>query len=609
MALINDKSFPEFMAWLEQVPEIALDTETTGLGRNDRICGISIAHPPYSYYLPFRHGSGENISEDRLPDLIRLLDEKPWIGWNAGFDIKMLHREGLTIPEPSVDKKSPIQDIMIAAHLVNENEFDASSGTLKRNYGLKFLADRYLGPESSRDEEELRGAVENRFGKQTKKSWKGLMWKLEPELVQQYAESDVELTWRMRDVYRPGLEAWGVEELFDEMNNYMLLFVHMEEAGVLIDQDRLDQNERFCLTTMEDATEALSELTGGVISNPNSSAQVQRWFGLKNVTADVLKYDLTGDVVAEWVQKYRGAQKAHGSYYKAWREALHEDSRIRPSYWITGTYTGRISCSGPNMQAVPRYSEDATDSLVQRVKEIAIASPDTELFELDLSQAELRIASHFGAIVMRHDPNLAGFLTDGLSPMGQILMSGNDLHTETAGKIGTDRTTAKRINFSAVFGIGADRFSKTYHQDFFESKKHLASWHKRFPEFRALLSTCEREAQVRGWIKLPSGRVRRYPHGFGIKTTAASSNLVQGTVAETMRKAMLRISAKFGPYGVRILLQVHDSILMEVPKDRPPDLLHRIRAEMVDFPEFLPMRLAADGKIGDRWGTLRNVEA
>lgn len=628
--LVDNDSFPTFMAWLERVGDIALDTETTGLDpwRNAAICGISIASPelgpPSSFYLPFRHGNGENIDLTKLEPLLREIERHRWYGWNAKFDLHMLARDGYRVPSSWAGDSALVEDVMFAAHLANENE---------DTYALKRLADKYLGRDASTDEENLREVVEARFGKSRgRDSWKGLMWQLWPEEVQRYAEADVELTWRMRDYLLPVLRHWRVidpsigRNLYDEMNRYGLMFTNMEQTGIQLDQEFARQKMHECLLAMERLTAEINADTDGVVTNPGSSHQVNRYFERKHTTKADLERSLKDHPLSAKLREYRSASKAVGSYYGDYLKFVKPDGRIRPSFRVIGTYTGRLSCAEPNLMAVPRGSDDE-GYYVGRVKQSFVASPGYVLAELDLSQAELRVASHYGAICLAKskdpqkramatwDDELGGYL----SPMGRILHeSGADLHQRTADSIGTDRDTAKRINFSAVFGIGAVKYAKTYGVDYHSSKRNLDQWNRQYPEFRELLNVMEAQATYRGYIQLDTGRVRRYPSDLvgvydpklgkdRVDPHAASSNLVQGTVAEIMRKGGLRFDRELADTGIRPLLQVHDSWIIEIPEENAIETARRIRHCMTDF-HFSP-RLDSDIKLGNRWGALTSIKS
>jgi DNA polymerase-1 len=625
--LITRDAVEYLFSWLADLDEVALDTETTGLDpwSGARLCGISLANPakgyPGSFYVPFRHAGEDNIAIEILGDLLRVLEGKRWLGWNAKFDLHMLAADGYHIPLSYAGARSPVEDVMFAAHLADENE---------PTYALKRLADRYLGPDSSRDEEELKGRVEALAGKTPGDGWKGHIWRLSPAEVAPYAEADVELTWRMRDHYLPLLRHWRVidpeagRDLYDEMSRYGLMFAHMEQTGIALDRERTAALQAECEAAIVRLGEVIRAETGGLVTNPGSSAQVNRYFQRTSTRKTDLDRDLRDHPLARLLIEYRSAEKAIGSYFGKYLASVKPDGRIRPNFKLIGAYTGRLSCSEPNLMAVPRGTRDEANH-VGRVKEVFHASPGYLLAELDLSQAELRIASHYGArcLLGSTDPRKRALVErDGrggyLSPMGQILADDDaDLHRATAEQIGVDRDAAKRINFSAVFGIGAQKYAQTYGVPVDEAKANLRAWNQAYPEFRQLLDVLQKKAETLGYIQLDTGRVRRYPADrvgvfdprlgkVAIDPHAASSNFVQGTVAEVMRKAGLRFDRELRPLGVRPLLQVHDSWIVEVPEEDAIPLAYRIREAMTDFPFSPPLR--SDIKLGRVWGKLEKVK-
>jgi DNA polymerase-1 len=588
--LVAHDSFSDAMRDIASSTDLAVDVETDGLYpfQSNRLAGVAIwTVTNNGYYFPFRHGSGPNLSDTHLAYLLHELGDPQrahrLLGWNIKFDLEMLYVDGLQLPARHL-----IQDVMLAAHLMNENE---------PSFGLKRIADRYLGADSSLDEQELMAKVNTARGSHLRKeeSWKAHLWELAAEDVAPYAIADVRLTWQLRDFYLPHLAEWRLDRLWDEMNEYLHLAVRMEITGIKLDTVLIEQHRAEATPQLERALGRLRDLTGDPHFNPASVPQLQAAFGWTVTDRDFL--ESIGGEAAELVLDWRLLSRLNKAYYEPYLQLIDPLAILRPNYNPIGTIMGRWSCDKPQLQAVPRRTEQ------RRVKDVFIARPGCTLIECDYSQAELRTASHYA----------------NERTMAEILKSGADLHQATADEMSritgrpVDRSTAKRVNFSAVYGIGARKFSQTYRVPEDEARMHLSAYRARFPGFVRLYNQLEQMAREQGYIRLDSGRVRRYlsydpsnPHkSLQAAPQKASSNWVQGTVAEVMRIAMQRIDRDLWSDGLRPIIQVHDSLLFECPTELVEGMLPEIVWRMTSF-DFDPPP-AVDVKTGQRWGLLEEA--
>ena len=229
--LVRDSMFQEAVHWIESQPVVAVDVETTGLNcwRGDRIVGIAVSDAETSYYFPFRHGDGFNLPEDWIRRVVRALERVPkLVMFNAKFDLQFLYHDGMEMPIEA----DRCEDVMLAAHLMNENE---------ESFQLKRLADKYLGPGSSMDEAELTRLLKQRYGQ---KATKGDLWRLRSDEVAAYACSDTLLTYRLWQMYLPHLDNWKLTKLYMEVNRYSLILNQMEIRGFLLDVNKIEQLRR-----------------------------------------------------------------------------------------------------------------------------------------------------------------------------------------------------------------------------------------------------------------------------------------------------------------------------------------------------------------------------
>lgn len=601
MLVGTERGFEHFLRWLKAQPVVALDTETSGLNlyRGDKMVGVSVGNGEHSYYLPFRHGQGPNLPEKLITPLVTTLQDRHLLMHNAGFDLRVLANEGWDID------RIEFQDTMVAEHLIDE--------TLD-SYALKKLADHYGIGSGSKDEDELYESVCELMGKKRMaragaNSWKGHMWKLPSSLVEPYACADVDLTWALWKHQQPRIEATTHLQQFSDlediepnglywsMMDYIKVIAKIEHRGLVVDRDLL-------LYYKEDGAKHKAELLAELRLlakergfekweefNPGSPVQPRMAFGWENCRAEYLEE--LGTKEAELTLDYKAYDKAETSYYDAYLQRIGEDNVLHPNFKVIGTDTGRLAAENPNLQAVPRYNDR------QPIKDLFVARDGHYLMEFDLSQAELRVVGYFARVPL----------------MLKIFEEGTDLHTETAKAFGLPRDVAKRVNLSAVFGIGAQAFANKYKVPVEQAAEWLRTYHAGYPEIRAFYRYKMDEAKRQGFITLPTGRRRHYnkveqnhyePEGWNRGEQRASSNFIQGVVAELVRISMLRIDKDPDLDDVHMLLTVHDSILVEVPDNRDPkEIATRIIHHMTDFRDI---PLDADAKYGKRWGKMTPVE-
>lgn len=576
---------------------MTVDLETTGLDpwHGDRLCGIAIECEGEGFYFPFRHGVGMgeiNIPLKRLQDFKSLLSKEntTYLGHNYKFDLQMLYVDKIPMPKR-------IEDTQLAAHLMNENEYDYDKdgkvrfrdGKPVTMFRLKELGDRYIGAGSSGEEKTLGNRVMAYGYANTMKETKGNMWKLPPEAVASYAIQDVFLTKQLRDFYVPHLKNWKLLDIWRETNEYELVATWMEIYGMHIDIDLMREYMADSHPKAEMYAAKLVEIAGYAL-NPRSSKQINTLLQLASSKKEVLEtlrdsddplvmnpnYTL-GETI-KIVEAFRSYDKVNANYYDKYERMMDKNYNLHYSIFLTGTISGRWSVGDPPMQAVPRYSE------IYRVKDVFVARPGYTLVEADLSQAEMRLATDYADEATMKDK----------------IMRGADVHTETAEELDIPRDGAKRINFGVIYRIGKIALARQLHITEELASKYLNKYHGMYPGFRALAKICEAMATHRGYIRLWTGRVRRYDkYNDPYK---AMSNLIQGGIAEVIRHCILRNYRDLTPKGVRMLLQVHDSIMFEVLDEILFDVLPIISKNMTDFDFGVPMKV--DIKYGKRWGSM-----
>lgn len=561
-----------------------VDVETTGLSifgnaerKQDVVIGFAIHDMNEAYYLPVRHLQGNNLPLEYVNEFLTKYLSDPnrtYGGWNYNYDLHMMAAsDGIPIA-PN------FEDAMLALHLVNENE---------PNFKLKEVADRYNIGDGSLQEAILEDKVyaecqklglECSRSKNAQNNTKSMMYALPPEDVEPYACDDVRLTRQLLNLLKPALRQYGLYDIWKQINYYSYIICKMEHVGMHIDPDIIKQYQIEAVEKFTEAQAKLNEAAGCEL-NPNSSKKVCEFLHVTSSSAEVLTdvIDAGGTDAenAKLVQVARGWKSVDSRYYTPYLNAMDANNNLHCNLNLIGTYTGRLSCSNPNLQAVAKHTD------VFKVKDVFTAREGYIMIQADYKQAEMRLVTHY--------------TKDQL--MKELIENDADLHSETANRLGIPRQAAKRLNFSVIYGIGAKHLSESLRVDLPVAKDYLEKYHGLYPGFRRLMYECEDFAKQYGYIELWTGRLRHFnvpdadPH-------KAMSNLIQGGVAEIVRVAISRLFPAMTDIGGRMLMQVHDSIIFEVPEEAINLALPTIKLIMEDF-DFDP-KPGVDIEFGYSWG-------
>jgi DNA polymerase-1 len=561
-----------------------VDTETNGLniwGTRDsersHIIGIAVDTEREAYYFPYRHAVGQNLPEETLEFFRWFLSnpDRVYGGFNYKFDMHMLFNEG-------VPYAMNIEDGMLSAHLLNENE---------PNFELKDTCDRYEIGDGSLQESILRDKVVeacNNMGitvsiaKRSKDNWKGKMWVLPASDIEPYACDDVRLTRALIEMHRPALQYWNLLEMWKQINHYSVITAKMERSGMQLDLDLINKYMSEASGEADTVMARLNEAAGYAI-NVNSSKQVCALLEVDSSAAEVLdilseRGGKTGEI-AELVKLARGWRSVESRYYTPYKSLCDQFGVLRTNLNLHGTISGRLSSNNPNLQAVARHTD------VFKVKDVFISRPGCTMVVMDYKQAEMRLASYYAK-----EENMA-----------DLIRKGEDIHSSTAAKLGIPRDAAKRINFGVIYGIGAESLSETLRIPKKTASEYLKLYHGLYPGFRQLMDACESYADNHEFIKMWTGRMRHYDGNN--PTHKAMSNLIQGGVAEIMRVTIMKVSPIIRDLGGNMLLQVHDSLIFEIPDDNLMIGIPVVKETMEDLP-FDPA-MVVDVAYGKRWGDMK----
>ncbi len=612
----TEADLSELVAALEQAEMISFDVETTGLDKMTAdIVGICLAvEPPVAYYIPIGHlansaqstagqmnlfagdaqlASGQ-LPRDDVLDAIRptLTDPAiPKVAHNAKFDVRILERFGLLV--------APITfDTMIAEWLT-----DPAS----KHKGLKDLSRHRLGVEMT-DIKSLIGTGRSQV----------TFAEVPIDEAAPYGAADADMTLRLVPPLQAELEDKQIDNLMDLEMGLMPVLVDMERIGVKIDTDFFRQMSQDLEARLMALENEIFEIAGERF-NVNSTQQLSDILfiklglpheGLKklksghfstaaNVLDDLKAADETGIINA--ISEYRELMKLKGTYVDALPELVNPDTgRIHTSFNQTGAVTGRLASSNPNLQNIPIRSE-----VGQQVRRGFVTEPGWVFLSADYSQVELRILAH----ISQDQALLEAFHND------------QDIHSATAAAVYgipveevtyNQRRFAKAVNFGLIYGMGPFRLARDSDLTLAEAENYIKAYFEQFPGIQRYLDETRQLAHTQGYVETLFGRRRYFPVLAGDMSgrnrqiamraeREAVNHPIQGTAADIIKVAMVRLHKELTEgYRARMVLQVHDELLLELPEDEIATVEPLVVETMANaFELSVPLRV--DAALGYNW--------
>ncbi len=573
---------------------VVFDVETNGLHpyHGDYMVGLALYFPHLneSYYIPSRHEDSRfntNSMHALCLGLKTSLATK--IGFNTKFDMHMISTLIRNWHWESVE------DVELAAHAANSNEWLSNGRKRQGAYRLKRLAAKYLGEWATEGEDELRQAAAA-MGVDGKRE----LWRVNVEIVAKYAMLDVEITWALREFYRPHLERWGTWEYYLQRCRHIAGVFRMEANGVYVDrgliQEHIETLDPMAVEIQNWFNDFVGQLGYTDDINLNSPAQVKKMFSvlghsLKSTDRFNMETLAAQDVeAAQRVLDWRTVAKAKGTYYDPYLEWADEHGIMRPSFRMPGTKTGRLSCMNPNLQQVPKKKGYI-------VKEIFKPREGFTWVQLDYDRIELALATLYAR---------AGTMRDNLLNADAHQYTADYL-TEQLGRP-VDRDTGKAANFGMLYGMGGARGAKEFKTNIQDARIIIEAWNDLYPEFRAARTAATnmaiRHRSVHGqydtedkkwqYIRQPiSDRVMLY-HEFGYFGEPAPYRdawnfVVQGSASWINEVSQSRVMDAFPDDDVfKPTLTVHDAFICEIRTDMLDEVLPEIIDIMQDWPDLLP---------------------
>jgi DNA polymerase-1 len=582
---------------MKQAGVFAFDTETTSLDpRAARLVGIAIATAgDGGFYIPVGH---EMKLDSRIPQLeesyvleaLRPLlesDDFGKIGQNLKYDLRVMRNNGVAL-------RGIRADTMVAAYALD------SSG----RHNLDFLSKKYLDYDVKTYESVTgKGASRISFAE------------VSIEDATRYSAEDAWCAFALWERLKPELERAGVEKLFYDVDLPMVEVVaDMEDAGIRVDVPFLKKLESEFDADLKGIEAKIQSFTKNPGLNLNSPKQLAA-FLFEELNLPVQSKTRTGfstdasvlEALAplhpapKLLLEYREISKLKGTYVLPLQELRDKrDDRVRTSFHLTGTATGRLSSSDPNLQNIPVRTARG-----QKIREAFIASGGSVLLSADYSQIELRILAH-----MSGDPVLV-----------DSFIRGEDVHRRTASEIfhkspeavsDQERSFAKAINFGLMYGKTVFGLAEELKISRGESKKMIDQYFTRYAGVKEFLDEQVARARDLGFVTTLLGRKRALPEikssNPAVRANAermAMNSPIQGTASDLIKMAMVKLHRELKAQNLRsrILLQVHDELVLECPEEEV-QAVSAITTRVMESALTLRVPLQVNTGTGPNWAAL-----
>jgi DNA polymerase-1 len=595
-AVTTEDQLSALVSEMSEASRIAIDVEATSTDamRADLV-GISLApQPGRGFYIPVGHllsdGSRGQLPLDLVAERMRPVLEDPdvlKVAHNAKYDLTVLKRHGLEVQGVNFDT-------MIAAYLIEPS---------RRGFGLKDLAWSKLGLEMT--------PITDLIGRGRDQI---TMAQVSIADTAAYAAADADATLRLVDVLEGELRSRDQWDLFREVEMPLVrVLLDMEMTGVALDVDELKQLSRQMYQRIAELEERIHLLAGhpfNVSSTQQLGEVLFEELGLPvkartktgySTRASVLEELKNEHEIIELILEHRQLTKLKSTYLDSLPLLVNRDTgRVHTSYNQTGTVTGRISSSDPNLQNIPVRTE-----LGRHIRCAFIAQEGALLLGADYSQVELRILAHIS-----QDPNLL-----------EAFARGEDIHASTAAivlevplsEVTPDmRRIAKTINFGIIYGMGEYGLAERTGLSLEEARDFIDNYFARYEKVGEYIDSTKEEARDKGYVSTLLGRRRYFPElqtesvaHTGVKRAAereAVNMPIQGSAADILKIAMVRLHAALREqdFSARMILQVHDELVLQVPQDELRRVAKLVRSLMENAFE-LDASLKVDMKTGRNW--------
>ena len=567
---------------------VCFDTETTSLNELEaELIGMSFSYKKgLAYYIP--------LSDDREKTLETLEIFKPFfenleiikIAHNLKYDYKVL-------AQYNIEVKGHLFDTMIAHYLLNPDG----------RHGMDYLSEVYLNYKPI--------PIENLIGKKGKKQ--GTLRDIDVLEQTNYAAEDADITMQLYELFAPQLEKEGLERLFYKVEMpLMTVLAKMELRGVALDEEWLAKESVDLENDLKALESKIFELSGEEF-NMNSPRQLGEVLfeklqldpkakktktGQYATSEDILQKLASKHEIIQHILEYRTYQKLKSTYVDALPSQIDAfDQRVHTNFSQTTAATGRLASVNPNLQNIPIRTVRG-----QQIRGAFVAGEGKQIISADYSQIELRLIAEIS----------------GEENMIKAFQDGEDIHASTASKLfkvpleevtKTQRSQAKTVNFGIIYGQGAFALAEQTGMSRSEAKQMIDSYYETYPRLKEYMAEQVQKAREKGYVETILGRKRHLKdinsNNFVVKGHAERNAVnapIQGSAADIIKIAMINIEDELGKGDLqtRMLLQVHDELLFEAPKEEVEQVSALIKSEMeTAFQTQVP--LVVEVGSGDNW--------
>jgi len=570
----------------EKAGLICFDTETTGLSTiSDRVIGVSLAiKEGEACYIPI---SQDDTGTQRLEFLRPLFEGKTLkIAQNLKFDMHMLANSGIEL-------KQPYYDTMLAHYLIEPDQ----------RHGMDRLAEKYLNYTPI--------SIESLIGKKGKNQLS--MTDVPLDKITDYAAEDADITLRLKSILEPKVKELNAKSVLDELEVPLIpVLASMERAGVCLDSSFLNEYSKTLAIEIDEHEKKIYELAGVQfnIASPKQLGEVlfdklqldekakKTKTGQYKTGEDILLKLADKSDIVKHILEFRQLQKLKSTYVDALPLLVNDATgKIHTTYNQTIAATGRLSSVNPNLQNIPIRTPRGRE-----VRKAFIPSKGNVLVSADYSQVELRVVAHISG-----DEGMINAFNEGL-----------DIHTATAAKVfgvsledvsKEQRYKAKSVNFGLIYGQGAFGLSQNLGISRTEAKEIIENYFEQFPKIKTYMDDVIEGAKASGYVETLLGR-RRYIRDInsgnatvrGFAERNAINAPIQGTAADMIKIAMLDIHEALDKSELKskMILQVHDELVFDVPKDEL-EPLKKLVIQKMSHAMPLKVPLLVEAGEGENW--------
>ncbi|WP_421784516.1 DNA polymerase I [Hyphobacterium sp.] len=584
---------------------IAVDTETDRLSAvASRLVGISLAtRPGKACYIPLDHGTaGDLLGGGERPDQIAMDDAiaalKPLledpsvlkVGQNIKYDLAVLARYGINV--------APYDDTMLLSYVME-------SGL--HGHGMDELSELHLG-HTPMSFKEVCGTGKSQIS----------FAEVDLAMATEYAAEDADVTLRLWEILKPSVAGKSKATLYETIERPMpKVLADMERAGIKVDKAQLARLSSDFAQKMAEHEDRAHDLASSKFNLGSPKQLGEILFGEmglpggKKTKTGAWSTDVSvleglandGHELPQAILAWRSAAKLKSTYSDALGQAINPDTgRVHTSFSLAATSTGRLASSDPNLMNIPIRTEEG-----RKIREAFIAEPGNVLVAADYSQIELRLLAHIADV----------------SALKDAFKRGDDIHALTASEMFNlpvrdmdpmVRRQAKAINFGIIYGISAFGLANNLGIDRDEAKSFIDKYFEKFPGVKTYMDAKREEVRDKGYVETIFGRRAhlpsikdKNPNMRQFAERQAINAPIQGSAADIIRRAMIRLPGAIDKAGLdaRMLLQVHDELVFEVPENQADDLIALAKDVMSKAagPAIeISVPLDVDANAGAHWG-------